>query len=244
MSKPIIYHDPTSEPSRAVHWLCIEAQIPVDISYTWLTRGDHVSPTFLEVNPFHQVPALKHDDFCLSEASAIMNYLTDIHDVSETWFGHDIKSKAEINKLLSWYHTNLRRILTLDYFLPVLLMPAYLGFPKPPEQDIQSKLDAIHTMFEQLNDMLSKGKYLNGDKICAADILYACDVVVLDIDPHREEILRHYPSVLRWLDTLQSMESYQIAHRAWHHVTPLILAATGQAQETPAWVADACESVL
>lgn len=50
-------HDPTSEPSRAVHWLCIEANIPIDIKYTWLTRGEHLSKAFLAVNPLHQIPA-------------------------------------------------------------------------------------------------------------------------------------------------------------------------------------------
>lgn len=41
MERPVLYHDPTSEPSRAVHWFALEAGIELDIEYTWLTRGEH-----------------------------------------------------------------------------------------------------------------------------------------------------------------------------------------------------------
>lgn len=67
LSTLTLFHDPTSEPSRAVHWLCIEANIPINIKYTWLTRGEHLSNEFLAVNPLHQIPAMQHDDFCLSK---------------------------------------------------------------------------------------------------------------------------------------------------------------------------------
>ncbi|MBN8035493.1 glutathione S-transferase family protein, partial [Vibrio vulnificus] len=81
--------------------LCIEANIPINIKYTWLTRGEHLSNEFLAVNPLHQIPAMQHDDFCLSEATAIMNYLTDIHGYSDKWFGATHRAKAVINKHLS-----------------------------------------------------------------------------------------------------------------------------------------------
>ncbi|WP_216610856.1 glutathione S-transferase family protein [Vibrio mediterranei] len=154
--KVTIFHDPTSEPSRAVYWLALEAGIEVDVQFTWLTRGDHMSEAFLKVNPLYQVPAMQHGNFCLSEATAIMNYLTDINDCSDKWFGQDVKSKAVVNKYLSWYHTNLRKALTLDYFLPVLLMPAYLGFDKPTDSEIDAKLEVMNTMFSTLNSMLEK----------------------------------------------------------------------------------------
>ncbi|PSW12212.1 glutathione S-transferase family protein [Photobacterium rosenbergii] len=244
MNKPVFFHDPTSEPSRAVHWLCLEADLPVDIRLTWLTRGQHVSPEFMQVNPFHQVPALQHDDFCLSEATAMMNYLTDINGCSDNWFGGDIKTKALINKHLSWYHTNLRRLLTLDYFLPVLLMPVYLGFAKPSDADIAQRKEAMDGMFKQLDSLLVEGPFLCGDQITAADILYASEIVSLKIDPDYASYIARYPHMARWLEILQSRPAYQDSHKAWDHVYPMILAAGGEQQGSPDWVAAACEQVL
>ena len=147
MSPPTIYYDPTSEPCRAVLWLCLEAEIPHTLDYTWLTKNQHLSEDFLRINPLHQVPALKHGEFCLAEATAIMLYLTELNDCGDVWFGADIERKATISKFLSWYHTNLRKILTLDYFLPALLMPAYLGLPKPAESEILLSKEALHVMY-------------------------------------------------------------------------------------------------
>ncbi|EDL55444.1 putative glutathione S-transferase [Vibrio mediterranei AK1] len=242
--KITIFHDPTSEPSRAVYWLALEAGIDVEVQYTWLTRGDHVSAEFLKVNPLHQVPAMRHGDFCLSEATAIMNYLTDINGCSEKWFGHDMKSKAVVNKYLSWYHTNLRKVLTLDYFLPTLLMPAYLGFKRPTDADITSKLEAIHTMFSSLDNMLQGKHYLCGDEISSADLLYVSDIFALEIDPNYQQMIEQYPNIVAWIEKLKSLPNYEKCNRAWNHVVPQILALDGGTKGTPEWVKTECEKVL
>ena len=245
MAKPVIYHDPTSEPSRAVHWLCLEAGISVDIHFIWLTKGEHLSAEFLKVNPLHQVPAMKHGHFCLSEATAIMNYLTDINDCSEDWFGHDVKTRAMVNQRLSWYHTNLRKILTLDYFLPALLLPAYLGLPVPSRPEITAKLDAIHTTLSQLDGMLSCNPFLCGEQVSAADILYASDIFALQIAPDYRGILARYSHISHWLKQLQNLPGYAESHKAWNYVAPAILKVVNQAsKETPEWVADKCMEVL
>ena len=242
--KVTIFHDPTSEPSRAVYWLALEAGIDVDVQYTWLTRGDHMSEAFLKVNPLHQVPAMRHGDFCLSEATAIMNYLTDINGCSDEWFGHDAKSKAVVNKYLSWYHTNLRKVLTLDYFLPVLLMPAYLGFKRPPEPEITAKIEAITSMFDALNSMLENKKYLCGDAISAADLLYVSDIYALKIDSSYYQIIEQYPNIVAWIGRLKALPSYEQCNRAWDHVVPQILALDGGTKGTPEWIKAECEKVL
>ncbi|MGI3475961.1 glutathione S-transferase family protein [Providencia stuartii] len=244
LSTLTLFHDPTSEPSRAVHWLCIEANIPINIKYTWLTRGEHLSNEFLAVNPLHQIPAMQHDDFCLSEATAIMNYLTDIHGCSDKWFGATHRAKAVINKHLSWYHTNLRKISTLEYFLPVLLMPAYLGVAKPSVNEIEAKLNALHDMFANLDFLLEGKNFLAGSDISAADLLYACDIFALRIDPNFKQMIEKYPNIRGWLTKLESSPSYELSHKAWDHIVPQILALNGGSKGSPEWIADTCEKVI
>jgi glutathione S-transferase len=107
--------------------------------------------------------------------SAIMQYLADISDSAVTWFGRDIKHKPIINKHLSWYHTNLRQILTLDYFIPVLLMPAYLGIPQPSATEVSAKIDSLNIVLGQLDSMLSGHGFLSGSEVSVADILFLSD---------------------------------------------------------------------
>ncbi len=239
-SIPTLFYDPTSEPSRAVHWLCVEANISFQLKTIWLTNDDHLSSEYLTINPQHQVPALQHGDFCLSEATAIMQYLTDLNNCTPDWFGHDIKQRALINKQLSWYHTNLRQKLTLDYFLPVLLMPAYIGASPPSAEKVRRKLAALKGMFKQLNGMLAATPFLAGTKISVADLLFAADIFALKIDPQYNEIIEVYPQVNKWLNLLQQLPSYTESHNIWDKVTPLITAAAKKPKTNLSWVAEAC----
>lgn len=239
-----IFHDPTSEPSRAVHWLVLEAELDVDVQYTWLTLGEHMSQEFLAVNPLHQVPAMRHGQFCLSEATAIMNYLTDIYGCSEKWFGSDAQSRAIVNKYCSWYHTNLRKILTLDYFLPVLLLPAYLGFNRPLLPEIEAKLDALDEMFKVLDSLLEGKSYLCGEYISAADLLYASDIFALEFDPAFSQIIAKFANIHRWLESLKVRPSYPECHKAWNHIVPQILALNGASKGSPEWIAFECKKVV
>lgn len=57
MNKPILYHDLTSEPSRAVYWLVAETCLDIGIEYTWLTQGGHRTPALLEsILPTRSLP--------------------------------------------------------------------------------------------------------------------------------------------------------------------------------------------
>jgi glutathione S-transferase len=243
MTSPVIYYDPTSEPCRAVHWLCIEANIPYQLEYVWLTRNEHLSKDFLKINPFHQVPAMEYRGFCLSEASAIMRYLMGLNECTESWFGSELEEKAVIDQRLSWYHTNLRKILTLDYFLPVLLLPAYLNIPKPEASDILQRKESVHLMFEQLDSMLRDRPFLAGTTISAPDILFASEIAALQIDLRYTEILSSFSDVEKWLISLHERPAYQESHRVWNRVATQIAEAVNEPGSGPEWVAEACEQL-
>lgn len=243
MSVPQIFYDPTSEPCRAIHWLCLEANLPYELKYVWLTRDEHFSDALLSVNPHHQVPALQHDNFCLSETAAIMNYLTDTNNCSSSWFGNDIESRARINRCLFWYHTNIRKKLTLDYFLPVLLMPAYTGIPQPSPDEIAVKLRSLKEMLDQLNNFLADKDFLSGGCISAPDLVFASEVFALEIDPQFSSILDPYKNAVGWLDRLKSLPGYQDSHKVWNHLAQRILRSIPQPPSNSAWVADYCEKL-
>ncbi|GAB2190852.1 hypothetical protein MAH1_24600 [Sessilibacter sp. MAH1] len=114
MNQLTLYLDPTSEPCRAVHWLCVQADIDFLIEHIWLSRNQHLGEAFLKINPLHQVPALKHENLCLSEATAIMRYIADLSGKESQWFGKTQQDRAIINQGLSWYHLNLKRVVTLE----------------------------------------------------------------------------------------------------------------------------------
>ena len=247
MEPPILFHDPTSEPSRAVHWFTLEAGIPITIRYIWLSRRQHLGAELLAVNPRHQVPSLRDADFCLSEATAIIRYLAEISDVESQWLGSTLRERARVNQLLSWYHTNLRTKATLEYFLPVLLGPAYRGKPRPSLDVLGNLRDRLRGTLEQVNELLGSEPYLGGARLMVPDLLFACEIFALDCDVERDGYLAGLTGLLNWMVRLRSLGTYTASHKAWNAVVPLMRQKLhdGVAPEShPFWVADVCEGAL
>ncbi|WP_043112266.1 glutathione S-transferase family protein [Solimonas flava] len=243
---PTLYHDPTSEPSRAVRWLSLEAGMALRVEPVLLTRGDHRRPAFLAINPRHQVPALSHGDFHLSEATAIARYLAEWHGAAERWFGGSLRERARINQRLSWYHTNLRLKLTLNYFLPALLMPAYLGVPPPAPAEAAALRAAFAETLAQLDAFLAEAPFVAGERPTMPDLLFASELFALDVDAARDDALGAHARIGAWLQTMRAQPQYAAAHRHWNAVVPGVrarLAGRMPVSGDPAWVAAVCARI-
>jgi glutathione S-transferase len=243
--KPILFYDPISEPSRAVQWFALEAGVPLEIRYVWLTRNQHRSPEFAAVNPRRQVPALLDGDFALSEATAIMRYLAETAGVLPAWLGETTRERARVELLLSWYHTNLRLRSTLEYFLPVLLVPCF-GAPRPAPERVAQLRQRARDALAGLEELLGDAPFLGGQQPRAPDLLFACELTALDCDPDLPAVMEGLPRVRRWVDRLRERSGYAATHQAWNAVLPLLAARLrdGVKAGGAAWIADACESAL
>ena len=76
MADLTLYH---ASPSRSsiVLWMLEELGQPYDIQLLSLSKGENRAPDYLAVNPMGKVPALRHRDVVITEASAICAYLAD-----------------------------------------------------------------------------------------------------------------------------------------------------------------------
>jgi glutathione S-transferase len=242
MPAPLLFIDPISEPSRAVHWFALEAGVPIELRYVWLTRSEHERPAFAAVNPRRQVPALLDGDFALSEATAILRYLAATREVDPVWLGKTPRERARVDLLFSWYHTNLRLRSTLEYFLPALLVPSF-GAPRPPPERIAKLRERARESLAGLEGLLGGAPYLGGEQPRACDLLLASELYALDCDPDRTALLEGIPGVCAWEQRMRGLPGYAPTHAGWNAVVPLILARLrGSLPPGPgaAWIADAC----
>ncbi len=247
MTTPVLFHDPTSEPSRTVHWFCVETGIELELHYTWLARREQARPEFAAINPRHQVPALRQGDFCLSEATAIIRYLAEINRVEPRWLGASVRERAHVNMLLSWYHTNLRTKAALDYMLPVLLFPGYKGDPAPPGAEVDRLRAALGKCIAHVDAFLGDEPYLGGPAPSVADLLFAAELFALDCDPHRDVYFSVAPVTSAWLERMRELPTYEPVHRPWNAVAPMVrerLSAVVPPVSEARWVADVCERVI
>jgi glutathione S-transferase len=244
---PTLYHDPTSEPSRAVHWFTLAAGIRIELENVWLTRGEHRSARLLAVNPRHQVPALDDQGFHLSEATAIITYLAEVHGCLERWFGGTSRERARVNMVLSWYHTTVRLKLTLRYVLPLLLMPAYHGRGAGTNADRERARRELEEPLDQLEGFLGDRAFLCGRAPTAADLVLGSELFALDADPDRSRVVAGRDRLEAWLARLRGLPGYELSHAAWNMVAPLIRQRLRQPPDRechPGWVADVCSRVV
>ncbi|XP_059285993.1 glutathione S-transferase T1-like [Lycium ferocissimum] len=202
-----VYVDRGSQPSRALLIFCklngIEfEEVPVELS-----KGQHKSPEFGDVNPMKQVPAIVHGTFKLFESHAILRYLASAFpEVADHWYPTDLQKRAKIESVLDWHHSNLRRGSAL-YVFNTVLAPAF-GLPVNPQAAAEDKkvlsasLATIDTFWLQKD-----GSFLNGNsQPSLADLSLVCEIMQLEFvdEKDRDSILSPHKNVLKWIDDVKS----------------------------------------
>ena len=103
-----LYGFPVSQPTRSVLILLSAGNIQYEYVNIDIRTGEQKQEAFLKINPNGQVPALKHDDFVLTEGAAILQYLAEnVNDVSG-WYPKDPHTRARTNQWLHWAHTTFQ----------------------------------------------------------------------------------------------------------------------------------------
>src|SRR5262245_40248961 len=159
MAQLTLYH---AIPSRSaiVRWMLEEVGEPYDVHLLSLSGGEQRATEYLAINPMGKVPALKHGDVVITEASAICTYLADAFP------------KAGLSIPIG----DPRRGIYLKwlFFSPSCIEPAMTdrAFPRKeePRRGMLGYGDC-ETVMDVVAAAVAKGPYLLGDQFTAADVV-------------------------------------------------------------------------
>ncbi|URE04744.1 Glutathione S-transferase [Musa troglodytarum] len=174
------------------------------------TTGKHRLPDFKEINPMAEVPGIVHGDLKLFESHAILCYLASAFPgVPDHWYPADIVSRAKIQSILDWHHSNLRRG-ALNYCINSALGPVR-SLPLNPQAAIEDE-KILSASLSKLESVWLKGdaKFLLGNfQPSVADLSLACEIMQLEVvdKKDRERILGPHPKILEWIDNVKSATS-------------------------------------
>ncbi|XP_071681082.1 glutathione S-transferase T1 isoform X2 [Lolium perenne] len=105
-----VYADRLSQPSRALIIFCRVNKLDFEEVTVNLGKGQHRTPEFNKINPMGQVPVIVDGRFRLFESHAILRYLATVFPgVPDHWYPVDLFTRAKIESILDWHHSNLRR---------------------------------------------------------------------------------------------------------------------------------------
>ncbi|XP_065858257.1 glutathione S-transferase T1-like [Euphorbia lathyris] len=205
-----LYVHRASQPSRALVIFCKVNEIEFEEVFIDLTKKQHKSPEFLEINPMGQVPAMVHGDFKLFESHAILSYLASAFPkVADHWYPSDLIQRAKVQSVLDWHHSNLRRG-SVTYTFNVKFAPAF-GLPLNPQAAAEGEKVLSESLSKLESFWLSEsGKFLVGaDKPSIADLSLACEIMQLDFleEDDRKRILGPFKKVQQWVENTKNAAS-------------------------------------
>ncbi|WP_027174344.1 glutathione S-transferase family protein [Methylobacterium sp. 10] len=158
-SEITLYHSPNTR-SSGVRILLEELQVPYRLHVLDMKAGEQRQAAYLAINPMGKVPAIRHGDAVVTEQPAIFLYLAD--EFAEKGLAPQIGDPLR-GPYLRWM------ILYGSCFEPAVIDRALEREPGPMAMSPYGSFDAV---LDGLVAALSKGPYLMGERISAADILW------------------------------------------------------------------------
>jgi glutathione S-transferase len=154
-----LYYSPQTR-ATGTRVLLEELGAPYDLHVLNMKAGEQRRPAYLAVNPLGKVPAIRHGEALITEQVAIYIYLADLFPEAGLTPALDDIKRGPYLRWIAYYGAS---------FEPALI-DKFMNHPSAPVT--QSPYSDYESMLGALEAQLSKGPYLLGDRLSAADILW------------------------------------------------------------------------
>lgn len=154
-----LYYSPQTRATGA-RILLEELGAPYDLHVLNMKAGEQRQPAYLSVNPLGKVPAIRRGEALVTEQVAIFIYLADLFPRAGLTPAIDDPDRGPYLRWMTYYGSSFEPAV-IDHFMK-----------REPAPQMQSPYSDYDTMLGALEAQLSKGPYLLGDRMTAADILW------------------------------------------------------------------------
>lgn len=193
-----IYSFPFSQHSRRVISLLEEIGIEYENHIVDMMNGEHLSESYLSINPNHQVPTLIDGDIKIHESNAILRYLCVKHALFD-WYPRDGVALAQVEQWLDW---------TQCQFFPlvraIVLNRVFMG--ENGDMNAADKgVEEIQARFAILESHLEGRQFLASDKPTIADLALASNIIQLGLANEMPTT----PNILQWYEKVAALKGFQ-----------------------------------
>jgi len=154
-----LFHAPNSR-SGGARALLEELGVPYDLHVLNLRKGEQRDPKYLAVNPMGKVPAVLHDGALVTEQPAVYLYLADLYPQVGLAPAIGDPLRGPYLRWMVFYGSS---------FEPAVVDRSQKREPVPPGTCPYGDFD---TTLATVNQQLSTGPYLLGERFTAADVLW------------------------------------------------------------------------
>ena len=193
-----LYGHPFSNAARRVQMLCEECGIPYTYQMVDLTKGEQYQPEYLAMNPNGKVPVIDDDGVVVWESQAIMRYLADKHK-AHAWYPSEPRARIQVEQWLDWNQTRLGTECG-----KIMYHTFFAGDQSKPEV-IEDGKKWLAKILPVMDGVLTKSKYLCGDKPTLADLAATTNIAYLEMC---KVDLGPYPAVSKWYGVMKARPSF------------------------------------
>lgn len=168
-----LYTFPASPNSLRVFAVAHELGLDLEMVPVDLTKGEHMKPEFLKLNPNHKIPTLVDGDFVLWESGAIMLYLA--YKAGGRLIPADPKPRAQMHQWLAWNTAHMGP--ACQIFLFENFVKGLFNLGEPDAKRLAQGADEFARFGAVLNAHLKGRRHLVGDSTTIADH-HVCAVFV------------------------------------------------------------------
>ena len=159
MADELVFYTHPMSRGRVVRWMLEEIGQPYRTEL--LEYGTTMkAPAYLAINPMGKVPAIRHGDTVVTEAAAICAYLADA-------FPEARLAPPPGDRLRGRYY---RWLFFVAGPLEAASANKIMGFVVPEERERMMGYGRFEHVIDALEDAVSQGEYLVGDRLTAADV--------------------------------------------------------------------------
>jgi glutathione S-transferase len=196
----ILYHNPYSQHGRRVVALMEHVGLAYETRHVALEKGEHMSPSYLAINPNHQVPTFLDGDLKLFESNAVLRYLCEKHSLTD-WYPKEPARRALIDQWLDWNQCRLGPAV-----VDIVLNKVFLG-PKADPQAITRGEARVAELTPILGAALEDSAFLVGDAPTIADLSMASNITQLDF----AGAVPQHPRIGAWFKRVGALEGVKRA---------------------------------
>jgi len=195
MSNPVkLYHFPLSGHSHRAQLMLSLLNVPTQIEFVDLAKGEHKKPEFLAINAFGQVPVIDDNGTVISDSNAILVYLSKTYG-SGSWGAQSARDEAAIQRWLSVAAGSLA-------FGPAAARLITVFGAKLNADEVIAR---AHTLLKVMDSELAARPFLAGDKPTIADV---ANYSYTAHAPEGNVCLQAYPNVRAWLQRIEALPGF------------------------------------
>ncbi|WP_223521349.1 glutathione S-transferase family protein [Pseudomonas sp. GL-B-19] len=189
-----LYNFPRSGHAHRVELMLSLLQLPTELIFVDLAKGEHKQPDFLALNSFGQVPVIDDQGVVLADSNAILVYLAQKYG-NGRWLPADPVGAAKVQRWLSVaagpiaFGPARARVITV------------FGGPYNAEEVIAYS----HTVLKVINQELAATPYLAGAEPTIADVAAYSYIAHA---PEGNVSLDDYANIRAWLARVEALPGF------------------------------------